>query len=522
MAEEIISPAGTGFIGYLRRQSLPPTAVAIIFMVYLLLNMGCVLLMINSIMPGIIGIIGINLLIFLFLKPQLVIPLYILVAGPSVAVPLGTTGILSRLFGGTLMLVLLIVIGCIRLLTSQRKFEPTDLTGRDRLLPASLIVPLVAMVVIGLVSIIYSWLNPDPTVVYGFRHADVPLILVNAMEMSLLLGLPVLLMALPGLIQTGHDVQRIVNTFIGIGMIYALGTIFAGPLGLYSQEVILGNTRPQVFGQVSSALGMLLVLFTCIALGKALYAQTRVESFCYYLCTVFFSIAVIMSLGRESWLSLGLSVLAMIGLRTKNLSVLSIMFIFLPLLFTPGVADFFNPEKVYGFDRLIMWQDAITIWRQHPYFGVGAGYYQFFDITYGTNVGGFAHNQLLEVLAEMGIQGLLCLLWSIVAIGRFAFRRFQVARTSQGKAITIAYMGCYVALILGLFFGDSFLPSVALAGGTYALIWISYFWLPFGLVFTLPRWEKSACEQDMLPVATASSTYSQEASKAVVGGRSHL
>jgi O-antigen ligase len=522
MAEERISPVEARFIGPLRRQSLPPTAVVIIFIGYLLLNMGFVLLMTNSLMLGIIGVIVINLLIFLILKPQWVIPLYVLVAGPSVVIPLGTTGILSRLFGGTLMLVLVILIGCGRVLTSQRKSERTYPPDRDSLLPASLIVPLVAIVVIGLASIIYSWLNPDPAVVYSFRNADVPLILINGMEMALLLGLPILLLALPGLIQTRRDVQRVVNAFIGIGMLYALGTIFAGPLGLYSQQVILGNARPQVFGQVSSALGMLLVLFTCIALGKALYAQTRVESFCYYLCTVIFSIAVIMSLGRESWLSLGLSVLVMIGLRTKNLSVLSILFIFLPLLFTPGVADFFNPEKVYGFDRLIMWQDAITIWRQHPYFGVGAGYYQFFDITYGINVGGFAHNQLLEVLAEMGIPGLLCLLWSIVAIGRFAFRRFQVARTSQGKAVTIAYMGCYVALILGLFFGDSFLPSVALAGGTYALIWISYFWLPLGLVFTLPGWEKSAGEQDMLPVATASSIYSQKASKAVVEGRSQL
>lgn len=522
MAEERISPGRAGFTGFLRRQSLPPAAVLMIFITYVLLNMGCVLLMTYSLMPGIIGVIAINLLIILFLWPQWVIPLYVLAAGPSVAVPLGTTGIISRLFGGTLLLILLVVIGCVRLLTSQRKFDGPYLSGRDRLLPASLIVPLVAIAVIGLTSIIDSWLNPDPAVVYSFRHADVPLILVNAMELALLLGLPTLLMALPGLIQTMHDVQRIVNAFIGIGLVYALGTIFAGPLGLNSQEVILGNTRPQVFGQVSSALGMLLVLFTCIALGKALYARTREASLCYWLCTLIFSIAVIMSLGRESWLSLGLSVLVMTSLRTKNLSILFVLVIFLPLMFTPGLSDFFDPNKVYGFDRLIMWQDAITIWRQHPFFGVGAGYYQFFDITYGTNVGGFAHNQLLEVLAEMGIQGLICLLWSIVSIGRFAFRRFQAARTSQGKAITIAYMGCFAALILGLFFGDSFLPSVALAGGTYAMIWISYFWLPLGLVATMPRWEKSACEQDMLPVATASTTYNEKPTQAVVAGRGHL
>jgi len=522
MAEERISSKGAGFIEPSRRQSLPPIAVLIVFTVYLLLNIGCVLLMADSLMLGIMGVVAIHLLLILFLRSRWVVPLYILVAGPSVTIPLGAAGILSRLYVGTLMLALLIVIGCVRILTSQRKSEPTRPPDRETLLPTGLIVPLVAIALVGLASIIYSWLNPDLAVVYSFRHADVPLLLVNVMEMALLLGLPILLMALPGLIQTMRDLQRIVNAFIGIGMLYALGTIFAGPLGLYSQEVILGNARPQVFGQVSSALGMLLVLFACIALGKALYAQTRVASFCYWLCTIIFCVAVIMSFGRESWISLGVSVLVMISFRTKNIAVLSVLVVFLPLLFIPGVADFFNPDKVYGIDRLVMWKDAFAIWQQHPYFGVGAGYYQFFDITYGIDVGGFAHNQLLEVLAEMGIQGLFCLLWSIVAIGRFAFRRFQVARTSQGKAITIAYIGCYVALIFGLFFGDSFLPSVAVAGGTYVLTWISYFWLPLGLVFILPRCEKSACEQDILPVASASAIWSQGTSTAVVGGRSPL
>ncbi len=515
-------------MGPLYRRSLPPTAQVIAVIVYLLLNIGCLSLMTISPVLGIIGVAVINLLIFLFLWPRWVVPLYVLVAGPSVTIPFGTTGIFSRFYAGTLLLALLIVIGCVHILAFQSKSKPAFSPDRDSLLPASLIVPLLAIVLVGLASIVYSWLHPDPQVVYSFRHADVPVILVNAMEMALLLGLPLLLMALPGLIQTMRDIQLVVRAFIGIGLLYALGTIFAAPLGLYSNEVILGNVRPQVFGQVSSALGMLLVLFVCIALGKAFYAETRIAASWYYLCALIFSIAVIMSLGRESWLSLALSVLVMISVRTKNISVLSIAVVFLPLLFIPGVTDFFNPDKVYGIDRLVMWKDAIAIWQQHPYFGVGAGNYQFFDITYGTDVGGFAHNQLLEVLAEMGIQGLFCLLWSIVAIGRFAFRRFQLARTSQGKAITIAYIGCYVALILGLFFGDSFLPSVAVAGGTYAMIWISYFWLPLGLVLVMPRCEKFACEQDLLPQATASSTHSgdrkgrQRTSTLAMGGRSQL
>lgn len=472
----------------IRPQALPPTAIVIVSMSYLLLNMGCVLLMLDSPILGVMSMIMINLIMFLFLRPQWITPLYILIAGPSIAMPLGTTGILSRLFVGNLIFALLIAIGFARIITAQGK------SGQS-LLPASLMVPLVALVLIGLASIIYSRLQPDPRVVYSFPHASVPLTLVNTMEMILLLGLPVVLIVVPGLMRTIRDVKWIVRAFISTGMLYALGTIFAGPLGLYSQLVILGVQRPQVFGLTSSVLGMLLVFFACIALGQALYAHTPGASVCWWLCTIIFSIAVIMSFGRESWLALCISVLAMIGFRNRSLLVLFILQVFLLSLFVPGVTDFFNPEKVYGLDRLNIWQDAIAIWQGHPYFGVGAGNFQFFDITYGVEVAGVAHNQFLEVLAEMGVQGLLCLLWSLVALGRLTLQGFSAATTSQGKAIALAFLGYYLTFIFGGFFADSFLPSAALAGGTSPLVEASYHWLFLGLVLTIPQWEKSVSTQ---------------------------
>ena len=494
MSEEKISPVEDRFIAPLR-QSLPPTAVVIIFPGYVLLNLGCVLLMANSSIIGIVGLVMVNLIAFLLLRPRWVVPLYILIAGPSVVIPLGTSGILSRLFVGNLMFALLIAIGLLYRRAPQGKSGQSSPVGAG-LVPVSLMVPLIAQVLVGLASIIYSRLQPDPRVVYSFPHASVPLTLVNTIEMVILLGLPLVLMSVSGFMRTMRDVQWIVRAFIGTGMLYALGTIFAGPLRLYSQLVILGVRRPEVFGLATYALGMLLVCFTCIALGQALYAHTPVASVCWWLCTIIFSVAVILSFSRESWLALCISVLGMIGFRTKSLLVLCIMKMLLISLFVPGVADFFNPEKVYGLDRLIIWQDAIAIWQGHPYFGVGAGNFQFFDIAYGTEVVGIAHNQYLEVLAEMGVQGLLCLLWSLGVLGRFMLQRFSAATTLQGKAIALAYIGYYMACILGGFFSTPFLPSAAGGGGTLLLLEASYHWLLIGLVLTIPLWEKSASVQD--------------------------
>lgn len=386
-------------------------------------------------------------------------------------------------------MILLIIVGFIRSRTMLRE-------GRKFFSSTSLSYSLLALVIVGFTSIIYSQLRPDPGVIYTFPHDNVPLIIVNGMEMVLLLSLPVILLVVPGLIQTGSDVKWIVRAFTCLGMLYALGVIFAGPLDLYSNQFILGIQRPEIFAISSSILGTLLLLFACIALGQALYATGRGVSLCWWLCTIIFSTAVFLSFGRSAWIALFVAWLIMIGLRYKTLVVLPIILMFILLSLVPEVTNFFNPDKVYGIDRLIMWQDAIAIWLRHPYIGVGAGNYQFFDIAYGTDVGGVAHNQFLEVLAEMGVQGLLFLLWCLVAIGRLAFKRFYGATTTQGKAIAIAYIGYFTGLIFLCFTGDFFLPSAAGAGGTSALIMSSYHWLLLGLVLTLPQWEKSIRVQE--------------------------
>jgi O-antigen ligase len=273
-------------------------------------------------------------------------------------------------------------------------------------------------------------------------------------------------------------------------MLYSLGTIFAGPLGFYSQQSILSIRRPQVFGSSSSNLGLLLVFFVCVAFGQALYTKRRGAALGWWLLTFIFCIAVVLSFGRTAWLTLCLSALVMLSLYTRNIAILPFILVLLLLSFIPGVSDFFNPGKVYGSDRLIMWQDAIDIWLRHPSFGIGAGNYQFFDLAYGKDIGGVAHNQYLEVLAEMGVQGLLCLLWSILVTGYLAFKRFRSATTALGKAFALSYMGYYIGLIFFGFFGDSFLPSVAGAGGTAAIIEASYNWFLFGVVLTIPQWER--------------------------------
>src|SRR5205807_8694033 len=161
---------------------------------------------------------------------------------------------------------LIVVIWLLQRGLSERKAKPA--LGEPRIL-----VPLMCLAFVGLLSIVYSHLFPDPHVSYSFVNSNAPLLLVNLVEMALLISLPLFTVIVPGMVRTRKDAQWMIGAYIGIGSLYALGTIFAGPLHLYSQEVILGVQRPEVFGSASSNLGIRNVLFTCLAFGQILYAR---------------------------------------------------------------------------------------------------------------------------------------------------------------------------------------------------------------------------------------------------------
>lgn len=465
---------------------LPPAAMTTTIIVYLLLSMGLAVLMgVPSLLPiaGLIGAVAINLIVLLFVRSEAALPLYLLVAGPSVALSLSSSGILSRLYLGNLLFFLLTFIWLIGKLLSQRK------AGRWLLTPA-LLLPLLCIITIGVISIILSRLFPDPNVTYSFPHSTTSIWVVNAAEVMILIGLPLFLVVVPGVVHTTRHVRWVLVAYMIVGSLYALGTIFAAPLGLYSKEVILGVRRPQVFGEVSSGLGTMLVLFACIALCRAFYTTTRGARIIWGVLTAIFSVGVIMTIGRESWIALFLAFLTIVIIYTKNWKLpLLVVIPLIPLVLVSGATNFYDPSHVYGVDRLVIWQDAITIWQHSPIIGIGAGNYQFFDIAYGKDVVGIAHNQYLQVLAEMGVFGFVCLLWIMGATAWVSIRSFRQAKTALGKSLALAYLAYFVSIIFGGFFTSSFVPSAADGGGTAAFVSASYRWLLLGLVLSIPTWE---------------------------------
>ena len=474
-----------------RSLDISSAGIATSLILCLALSLGQALLISLNPLIGLICMAAIALIMLFVMRSELALPLYILVAAPTVVFSASSSGILSRLYVGDLLFILLAIIWLLRTISYKSK----QVTKSQ----VSILIPLICLALVGLVSIVNSHLSPDPHVTYAFAHSDVSILLVNIVEMLLLISLPLCIVIVSALVRTLKDAQRMIGAYLLVGLPYALGTIFAAPLHLYSQEVILGTQRPEVFGMTSSALGILNLLFVCLALCELLYAKKETTRLGFCLLTCMYAGGVIMSFGRESWIGLLLATWIILWFRFKSPLALLFSLIILPivLLFFPNIINFFDPTKVYGIDRINIWQDAIAIWQHSPYMGVGAGNYQFFDLTYGTDIAGVAHNQFLEVLAEMGIQGLACLLLAIILIGWTAFKRFQTAVSSTAKAVALAYLGYFAALVFATFFTDSFVASTAAAGGTGPFIGGSYIWFFLGLVLSIPNWDREAASLEM-------------------------
>jgi O-antigen ligase len=103
------------------------------------------------------------------------------------------------------------------------------------------------------------------------------------------------------------------------------------------------------------------------------------------------------------------------GWKSGALSVLCLPL--LAVVFSSRMTDFAALNEGTGQDRIQIWSEALTVFRQHPFFGLGAG---LFVDEYGV----VAHNSYLHCYAELGILGgtafLACFL--AAALGLWSLR----------------------------------------------------------------------------------------------------
>jgi O-antigen ligase len=103
-------------------------------------------------------------------------------------------------------------------------------------------------------------------------------------------------------------------------------------------------------------------------------------------------------------------------------------------------------------DRLPIWRDAWDMMQGHLIFGRGLGTFQWSFPAYERLdpdiPAKYAHNDYLQVMAELGAAGLILLLWAFVVSWRAALRNLRRPDSALVRGIGLASIGVLVAAAL--------------------------------------------------------------------------
>jgi putative inorganic carbon (hco3(-)) transporter len=124
----------------------------------------------------------------------------------------------------------------------------------------------------------------------------------------------------------------------------------------------------------------------------------------------------------------------------------------------PIVSRFQTVSEEYslgGQSRISMWRDALPLIKHHPWLGTGLGT---FPIAYTSGQTAFlsqfvnhAHNDYVEVAADLGIPGALILFASIIFILIRAIRSFLSGERTFERIVALGCVGGIVAILLHSF-----------------------------------------------------------------------
>lgn len=369
--------------------------------------------------------------------------------------PLPTVAVGSAGFPLATVAVLIILVAAV--VTARRR----GITAR-----VPYMSPYVALLVVGLLSLVASWLFWDARVPtgsargYGHRSIDYQ---VTGLYM---LAVPALAFA-GGVI--GSRVFRVERLYAWVFAGLTALTLFG--FGSWLQHPV---NPIQAFsqGQRTTLDYQWTAFMLVLAVALAFHAQRRALRWVALLLMLLGALTASVQYVLSAWLAILAAVALMIWLRfgARGAVLLAGAMITVGLLLEPTVATIVAQRASSpDVDRLKLWQSALVVWTKSPVWGVGPGNFASYMETYnafplGLVLQGYqqAHDIFLEILAEDGVVGLV-LLGAFVALVVRTLVTFKAASPLAGFARTSA-LGLLVATAVIAALGGGFVPTIASAG----------------------------------------------------------
>ncbi len=113
--------------------------------------------------------------------------------------------------------------------------------------------------------------------------------------------------------------------------------------------------------------------------------------------------------------------------------------------------------------RLEAWRILAKIIKVNPLFGLGPANYFWYTPSYpilGYSVNFNSHNNYIDIVAQIGILGLVCFLWFAWEVGRLGWTLREKVPPGFSKAYVLGALGGLGGTLIAGMFGDWFLPYV--------------------------------------------------------------
>jgi O-antigen ligase len=337
-------------------------------------------------------------------------------------------------------------------------------------------------------------------------------------ELPLFLVGPLLYFTVINNISNRYQINRIIATLLITGALFGIYGIFQY-IGIDFSIFDSAIGRQHVFGLFGNVnyFAEFLIVILPIAIPLFFVSKNKIQKILLLIAILPMGTSLVFTFTRSSYLGFGISLIFMFALYTihwrqsfiknkkKIVIVILLAVTFVSILFflpnhlnKPGTAIDKIKSRVSLTQitegssikrRIATWKFTILMIKDRPLLGSGIGTYKYNTLRYqaeffsqGDNRSlyphGFAqeaHNEYLQLWAELGIIGLGIFLWLIIAYFTYSLKALKGSNDKFKQAIMIGLMGAVVAVLLDSIFSFPLhLPAT-----------IVLFWLVFGLTVVL-------------------------------------
>ena len=269
----------------------------------------------------------------------------------------------------------------------------------------------------------------------------------------------IFVLSLGTLLVTAHVLRDLVWlkiifwTFMGLGVIYVIGRAIR--FSLIDRFYSLGFTAGSMFW----------TWFVALALSQAIFnyqmrREIRIALFGIVLVT-FYVAYVQANDWKSGWVPPFVVAAALIGLRYKRLTVFAIP---VGMIIAVFLANKLVATDEYSWGtRLDAWKIVLEISRVSPLLGLGFSNYYWYTPLFpirGWHVSFNSHSQYVDLIAQVGIAGLLCFLWVFYEVGKLCWNLVEQIDDGFPKAYLFGVIAGIAGTLMAASLVDWVLPFV--------------------------------------------------------------